>query len=65
MTEREFYLWLKGYFDVSQSKKLTEEQVSVIKAKLNEVAPFRATTGYLEGISNVKSFSTFPHVYGT
>ena len=37
MTSRAFCFWLKGYFEISQKNSLTEEQVSRIIRKLNEV----------------------------
>jgi hypothetical protein len=49
MTERDFYYWLKGYFELSFSKdspyrpQLNAEQVAVIKQHLDLVA--KKTTG--------------------
>lgn len=37
MISREFCYWLQGYFEISNSKELTTQQVQVIKNHLNLV----------------------------
>lgn len=37
MTSENFTYWLKGYFEISNSDKLTEEQVKMIKEHLDYV----------------------------
>lgn len=34
MSEKEFCIWLQGYFEIAGTKKLNEEQVGVIREKL-------------------------------
>jgi hypothetical protein len=44
MNERDFCYWLQGFFEVSASEKLTEEQVLIIKEHLQLVF-YKKTTG--------------------
>lgn len=37
MNSENFAYWLKGYFEISDSKKLDEKQVQIIKDHLNVV----------------------------
>ena len=37
MTSRDFVYWLQGFFELSEVKTLTEEQVKIIKTHLNMV----------------------------
>lgn len=44
MTSEQFIYWLQGYFEISQSTKLNEEQVKIVKDHLglcfNKVTPY-------------------------
>lgn len=37
MTSRDFTYWLQGFFELSEVKTLTDEQVKIIKTHLNMV----------------------------
>ncbi len=37
MTPENFCYWLQGYFEISESKELTEEQINIIKSHLELV----------------------------
>lgn len=45
MTERDFIYWLKGFLEISDPKRITEEQLKVIKDHLdllfNKITPER------------------------
>jgi len=37
MTSRDFAFWLQGFFEISDSKEIKEQQVEIIKKHLNLV----------------------------
>jgi hypothetical protein len=51
MNEKEFCYWLKGYFEISNSKKLNEEQVKILKDHLELV--FTKVTPDYSNISKI------------
>jgi hypothetical protein len=38
MNERDFYYWLRGYFELTETDSLTSSQVAVIKEHMDLVA---------------------------
>jgi hypothetical protein len=58
MNEREFVLWLHGFFEISEAKELSEKQVQIIKDHLNlffkKQTPDRSVTVTVQGNPGVQ-----------
>lgn len=58
MTSRDFAYWLQGFFEVSQAKEVTPEQLTVIKNHLNmvfrhEIDPSHGDAAHLKTLSDI------------
>lgn len=58
MTSREFTYWLQGFFELSNAKQLSQEQVACIKAHLNlvfvhEIDPSYGDVQYQKELSDI------------
>lgn len=54
MTSRDFAYWLQGFFEISNSSELTQEQTKIIKAHLNLVFKHEIDPSNLEGKSDIE-----------
>lgn len=65
MTSRDFAYWLQGFFEISGSTTLTEEQTKMIKNHLNmvfrhEIDPSFGPPKYIEELSKIHEGGKVP-----
>ncbi len=58
MTSRDFAYWLQGFFEISGSESITEEQTSVIKNHLklvfvHEIDPSMGDQSHQDNLNNI------------